>query len=75
MHPKDACVFAAKNIVRLTRAKHLVRKDGKPSFNVKFYAVDKKGQHGGAAVWSGGDYAVFDAQGKRKADLAYALER
>ncbi|NRA95270.1 MAG: N(4)-(beta-N-acetylglucosaminyl)-L-asparaginase [Planctomycetes bacterium] len=75
MHPKDACVYAARNIVRLTRAKHLVRKDGKPNFNVKFYAVDKKGRHGGAAIWSGGKYAAFDADGNRRIDFAYALER
>lgn len=74
-HPKDACVYAAQNIVRLTRAKHLVRPDGKPAFNVKFYAVDKKGRHGGAAIWAGGKYACFDAKGNRKEDLAYALER
>ena len=75
MHPKDACVAAAKNIIRLTRARHLVRKDGKPNFNVKFYAVDRKGRHGGAAIWSGGQYAVFDGQGNRREDLAYALSR
>jgi len=75
MHPKDACVYAAKNIIRMTRAKHLVRKDGKPDFNVKFYAVDKKGRHGGGAIWEGGTYAVFDAQGPRLPDLAYALAR
>jgi N4-(beta-N-acetylglucosaminyl)-L-asparaginase len=75
LHPKDACIAAANNIIRLTRARHLVRADGKPDFNVKFYAVDKKGRHGGAAIYAGGHYAVFDAQGKRLEPLAFALER
>jgi N4-(beta-N-acetylglucosaminyl)-L-asparaginase len=75
LHPKDACIAAANNIIRLTRARHLVRADGKPDFNVKFYAVDKKGRHGGAAIYAGGHYAVFDAQGKRLEPLAFALDK
>jgi N4-(beta-N-acetylglucosaminyl)-L-asparaginase len=70
LHPKDACVEAARNIVRMTRAKHLLRADGKPDFNVKFYAVDKQGRTGGAAIFAQGSYAVCDEQGPRLVDLA-----
>ena len=69
MHPKDACLYAAKNIVRMTRAKHLIREDGQPSFNVKFYAVDKEGRYGGGAIYAGGSYAVCDDKGPRLEDM------
>jgi N4-(beta-N-acetylglucosaminyl)-L-asparaginase len=70
LHPKDACVEGARNIVRLTKAKHLLRDDGKPNFNVKFYAVDKQGRTGGAAIFAEGSYAVCDQEGPRLLDLA-----
>lgn len=75
LHPKDACLHAAQRIVRLTRAKHLVRKDGRPAFNVDFYAVDKKGRHGGAAIYAGDSYAVFDAEGNRLVPLEAVFEK
>lgn len=69
MHPKDACLYAAKNIVRLTKAKHLTKEDGRPNFDVKFYAVDKEGRTGGGSIFGGGRYAVFDKDGGRTVDL------
>ncbi len=73
-HPKDACLEAARRIVRMTRAKHLLGKDGRPNFNVSFYAVDTKGRTGGGAIKAGGSYAVFDEQGPRLEPLAGVFE-
>ena len=65
-HPKDACIMACERIAATTKAKRLLRKDGKPDFQVKFYAVDTQGRWGGASLYPGGDMAVFDAKGNRK---------
>ena len=75
MHPKDACVYAAKNVIRMTRAKHLVGEDGKPNFNVKWYAVDRQGRYGGGAIKPGGKFAVCDGDGPRLEDLAHPDRR
>jgi N4-(beta-N-acetylglucosaminyl)-L-asparaginase len=75
MAPTDACLAACKRVVEFTRAKHLLHKDGRPNFNVKYYCVDKSGRHGGASLFSGGQYAVFDAKGNRLADSAYLFEK
>jgi N4-(beta-N-acetylglucosaminyl)-L-asparaginase len=64
-HPKDACLAACERIARATRVKRLQRPDGKPNFNVKFYAVDRSGRFGGAALFEGGEFAVNDAKGPR----------
>lgn len=72
-HPTDACLLACQRIVDGTKAERLLRDDGKPDFNVKFYTVDKQGRYGGAAIYGGGKFAVFDGKGNRKEDLAHLL--
>ena len=74
-HPKDACLAACERIARATRVKRLQRPDGKPNFNVKFYAVDRSGRFGGAALYSGGEFAVNDAKGPRLEPLAAHFEK
>ncbi len=74
-HPKDACLLACQRIADATRVRRLQRADGKPDFNVKFYTVDKQGRYGGAALWSGGEFAVCDAKGPRLEALASLYEK
>ncbi len=73
--PVDACLEALRRIVRFTVEKRLLDEDGHPNFNVNFYAVNKRGEHGAAAIWSGSRYAVYDSKGNRLEDSAYLLER
>jgi N4-(beta-N-acetylglucosaminyl)-L-asparaginase len=75
MHPKDACLAACRRVVEFTRAKHLVLKDGRPNFQVKYYCVDKSGRHGSASLYGGGRYAVFDGRGNRLEDGASLFEK
>lgn len=67
-HPTDACKEALERVVRFTRAKHLVRADGKPDFQLKFYAVDKQGRTGSFGMYPGEQYAMCDEQGPRLVD-------
>ncbi len=73
--PTDACLEALRRIVRFTVEKRLLNEEGRPNFNVNFYAVNKQGVHGAAAIWSGSRYAVFDSVGHRHMDSAYLFER
>lgn len=68
-HPKDACLAACERIAKATKVDRLRDADGRPNFNVKFYALDRTGRFGGAAIW-GGEMAVCDAKGNRKEALA-----
>ena len=65
LSPTDACLAALRRIEKTTTEKRLRRKDGRPKFDVKFYAVAKDGRHGAAAIWSGAKYAVH-ANGKTR---------
>lgn len=73
--PQEACLSACQRIVDHTKLPGLLRKDGKPNFNVKFYAVNKKGEYGSAAIHSGGSFWVADAKGAREEEMAYLFER
>ncbi len=56
--PTDACIKALERVVQTTRAPYLLDEAGRPTFDVKFYAVNRGGEVGGAAIWSGAKFAV-----------------
>jgi N4-(beta-N-acetylglucosaminyl)-L-asparaginase len=75
LHPKDACLEACRRIVENNLEKRLQKDDGRPNFNVSFYALDRAGRFGSAAIWSGATFAVADEKGPRKEDSAALFER
>ena len=72
MNPLDACMHALRRLVETTAEKRLLDKEGKPKFDVKFYALAKDGQFGGASLWSGAQFAVF-ADGKNRLEPCPSL--
>ena len=72
LHPKDACLAAIKRLLEVNRTKYLW-KEGKPTFQVRFYAVDVKGRVGGAGIFPG-KYACADEKGPRLEDCAFLFE-
>lgn len=67
VHPKDAIAEALGRIKANTVEKRLLKPDGLPSFDVKFYAMNAKGEHAGMAMYGGKkpEYAVCDEKGPR----------
>jgi N4-(beta-N-acetylglucosaminyl)-L-asparaginase len=78
MKPADACLETLKRVVATTEAR-LLDERGRPTFGLNFYAVNKKGEFGGASLFAGayrtGQFAVFDGESARPHDLAYLFER
>ena len=74
LSPRDACLDALKRIADATRIPRLKTKDGRPNFDVMFYAVAKDGRYGAASIWSGGEFAVFADGKNRTEDCAYLYE-
>ena len=66
-HPKDAIVEALRRIKSRTVERRLLKPDGLPNFDVKFYAVNVRGDHAAMAMYSGTEpkYAVSDEAGAR----------
>jgi N4-(beta-N-acetylglucosaminyl)-L-asparaginase len=74
--PTDACLGALERVVRATRVGYLLDDQGRPKFDVKFYAVNRAGEVGAAAVWSGASYAMCRAgEEPRHADCSFLYER
>lgn len=67
--PTDACLETVKRVVRLTRVKRLLDDKGRPNFQVKFYAINKRGEIGSAAMYAS-KYARCDDNGPQLADAA-----
>jgi N4-(beta-N-acetylglucosaminyl)-L-asparaginase len=73
--PTDACLEALRRILRWTVEPRLLDEEGRPNFNVNFYAVNRRGEVGGAALWSGSVFAANVDGDARIHDSAYLLER
>ncbi len=73
--PEQACLYACQRIVEHTILGRLKREDGTPNFNVRFYALNKAGEMGGAEIRGPGQMAIADADGPRMLDMAYLYKR
>lgn len=71
--PTDACLETLKRVIAMTPDR-LLGPNGQPTFGLQFYAVNKKGEYGGAAIHPG-KYAVHDGKAASFRDLAYLFER
>jgi N4-(beta-N-acetylglucosaminyl)-L-asparaginase len=49
--PEQACLATLERVVKTTKEKRLLGKDGRPRFQLNFYAVNKKGDFGGAGLY------------------------
>ncbi len=74
LSPTDACLETCRRVVATTEAR-LLTPDGKPKFDLNFYAINKRGQFGSAALFSGGKMAVCDGAGPRLVDAAFLFQR
>jgi N4-(beta-N-acetylglucosaminyl)-L-asparaginase len=73
--PEEACLEACRRIVDNNKVARLKRPDGQPDFDVKFYALNKKGQFGAAAIKSGATMAVHDGSSARLVEAAYLYKQ
>ncbi|MBX2991089.1 MAG: N(4)-(beta-N-acetylglucosaminyl)-L-asparaginase [Bacteroidetes bacterium] len=73
--PEQACLDVCKRITEHNKMRRLKRDDGKPDFNVNFYAINKKGEFGGAAIWQGPEFAFHDGTSAKLLDCAYLYKK
>ena len=71
LKPTDACLETLKRVVRLTPPRLL--KDGRPTFNINFYAVNKQGDFGAASLYPG-RFAAHDGKEGALRDRAYLYQ-
>ena len=69
MSPEAALMKVMERVIAMTESRLLV--NGRPTFQLQFYAVNKKGEYAGACCYEGSDFAVADARGARREKCAF----
>ncbi|TDI36648.1 MAG: asparaginase [Acidobacteria bacterium] len=76
MHPKDAGMEALRRVQANTVEKRLLNDRGLPSFNLRFFVLNKKGEYAGVAMYASGEqaYAACDENGAEERPLEGFLD-
>jgi len=72
LNPTDACLETLKRVVRLTPPRLL--KEGRPAFNLSYYAVNKRGELGAGSLYPD-QYAAHDGRDGALRDTAYLYQK
>jgi len=73
MDPTDACLETLKRAMQMAEMR-LLFPDGRPRFNLTFYAINKRGEFGAASLYPG-RYAAHDGREAGLRDTAHLFER
>jgi N4-(beta-N-acetylglucosaminyl)-L-asparaginase len=78
--PEEACFKTLERIAEKSKLlPHLLNEKGLPRFGLNFYAVNKKGEYGGASMWSGDEeerkFAVHDGKENKLIPIAYLYKK
>jgi N4-(beta-N-acetylglucosaminyl)-L-asparaginase len=75
-HPKDAGLEGLRRVKANTVEKRLLNAKGNPSFNIRFFVVNKKGEFAGVSMYAAGEktYAVCTENGAEERPLEPLLE-
>jgi N4-(beta-N-acetylglucosaminyl)-L-asparaginase len=73
MAPTDACLEALRRVVATSEAR-LLNAAGRPTFDITFYALNKRGDYGAASMFQGRRFAVRDEREARFMDCAALYE-
>jgi N4-(beta-N-acetylglucosaminyl)-L-asparaginase len=74
MSPQQALMKVMERVIAMTE-KRLLADNGKPFFQLQYYAVNKKGEYAGACCYEGSKFAVADSNGVRLEDCAYMYKK
>ena len=72
--PEQACLRTIERVVAMTEPR-LLDRNGRPLFDLEFYALAKDGRFGAASAYEGGQFAVADASGARLVPMAFKYSR
>ena len=73
MTPEAALMKVMERVIAMTESRLLV--NGKPTFQLQYYAVNKKGEYAGACAYEGSEFSVADSKGARLEKCAYLFKK
>jgi len=71
--PQQALLKVVERVIAMTESR-LLDSNGRPYFDLDFYAVTKDGRYAGVSCYEGSGFAVCDAQGARTEPSAYLFK-
>ena len=74
MAPQQAIMKVMERVIAMTE-KRLLADNGRPYFQLQYYAVNKKGEYAGACCYEGSKFAVADSSGVRLEDCAFMYKK
>jgi N4-(beta-N-acetylglucosaminyl)-L-asparaginase len=74
LSPDDACMKTIDRVIALTE-RRLLDAQGRPLFDLQFYALAKDGRFGSATAYEGARFAVADAQGARLLPMRFKFSQ
>jgi N4-(beta-N-acetylglucosaminyl)-L-asparaginase len=72
--PEQALIQVMERVIAMTESR-LLDENGRPYFDLSFYAVNKNGDYAGGCAYEGGDFAVCDAKGARIEKAVYLYKK
>lgn len=72
--PEQALLHVVERVIAMTESR-LLSDNGRPYFDLDFYAVRKDGTFAGVSCYEGGNFAVCDSAGARIVTSAYLFKR
>jgi N4-(beta-N-acetylglucosaminyl)-L-asparaginase len=76
LSPEAACLKTLEYIARKNKlTPRLCNPDGTPNFDLDFYAINKKGEYGGASMFNESKFSVHDGMENKLADSAYLFKK
>jgi N4-(beta-N-acetylglucosaminyl)-L-asparaginase len=74
LSPDDACMKTIDRVIALTE-RRLLDAQGRPLFDLQFYAVAKDGRFGSATAYEGARFAVADTNGARLLPMRFKFNQ
>ena len=74
MSPDQACMKTIDRVIAMTEPR-LLDRNGRPLFDLQFYAVAKDGRFGSASAYEGYRYSVADSSGARLIAMPFKFAR
>ena len=74
LDPETALLRTLERVVAMTEDR-LLDANGRPTFDLQYYAVTKDGRHAGATLYAGAKYEVCDERGARLEECAFLYRR
>jgi N4-(beta-N-acetylglucosaminyl)-L-asparaginase len=76
MHPKDAGLAGLQRIKENTVERRLLKANGDPAFNIRFFALNARGEYAGVSMYAAGEtiYGVCAENGAEEAALEPLLD-